>query len=104
MRAGRLRTRIIIQKQTVRRDKFGQLVNEWLEFCKVRAEIRDITGKEYLSSQAEQAIVDCKILIRYRDDITSDMRVLCNGVYYDIKSILSNIKKTQLELITKKKS
>lgn len=98
MKAGRLRNRIIIQKQVNRKDELGQLVNEWVEVCSVRAEIRDLTGKEYQNSQAEQSQTDCKILIRYRNDITTDMRVLCNGIYYDIKAVLEDMKRTQLEL------
>lgn len=98
MKAGRLRNRIIIQKQINRKDELGQLVNEWVEVCSVRAEIRDLTGKEYQNSQAEQSQTDCKILIRYRNDITPDMRVLCNGIYYDIKAVLEDVKRTRLEL------
>lgn len=98
MKSGRLRNRIIIQKQVSRKDELGQLVNEWVDVCSVRAEIRDLTGKEYQNSQVEQSQTDCKILIRYRNDITTDMRVLFNGIYYDIKAVLEDVKRTRLEL------
>lgn len=98
MKAGRLRNLITIQKQVSRKDELGQLVNEWVDICTVRAEIRDVSGKEYQSSQAEQTQTDCKILIRYRNDITSGMRVMCNGTYYDIKAVLEDVKRTRLEL------
>lgn len=98
MKSGRLRNRIIIQKQVSRKDELGQQVNEWVEVCSVRAEIRDLTGKEYQNSQAEQSQTDCKILIRYRNDITTDMRVLFDGIYYDIKAVLEDVKRTRLEL------
>lgn len=102
MKSGRLRNRIIIQKQVSRKDKLGQLVNEWVDICTVRAEIRDVSGKEYQGSQAEQILTDCKILIRYRNDITADMRVLCKGIYYDIKAVLEDVKRTRLELMCQK--
>jgi SPP1 family predicted phage head-tail adaptor len=102
MKSGLLRNRIIIQKQVSRKDELGQLVNEWGDICTVRAEIRDVSGKEYQGSQAEQTLTDCKILIRYRNDITADMRVLCNGIYYDIKAVLEDVKRTRLELMCQK--
>ena len=98
MKAGRLRNRITIQKQVSRKDELGQLVNEWVDICTVRAEIRDVSGKEYHSSQAEQTQTDCKILIRYRNDITSGMRVMCKGTYYVINAVLEDEKRTRLEL------
>lgn len=98
MRAGLLKNRITIQQKVNGKDGLGQLVNEWVDVCTVRAEIRDISGREYQSSQAEQSQTDCKILIRHRNDITPDMRVLCNGIYYDIKAVLEDVKRTRLEL------
>ncbi|OCG39727.1 phage head closure protein [Gilliamella sp. Bif1-4] len=98
MQSGKLRNQVTFQKQINRTDELGQLVNKWVDVCTVRAEIRDVSGKEYQSSQAEQTQTDCKILIRYRKDITADMRVLCNGTYYDIKAVLEDVKRTRLEL------
>jgi len=98
MQSGKLRNQVILQKQIKRKDALGQLVNEWVDVCTVRAEIRDVSGKEYQSSQAEQTQTDCKILIRHRNDITPDMRVLYNVIYYDIKAVLEDIKKMWLEL------
>ena len=102
MKAGRLRNRITIQQKVNGKDALGQTVDQWVDVCKVRAEIRDMSGREYQSSQAEQSQTDCKILIRHRNDITPDMRVLCNGIYYDITAVLEDVKKTRLELPCKK--
>ena len=98
MRAGQLKNRITIQQKVHGKDALGQTVDQWVDVCTVRAEIRDVSGKEYQSSQAEQVQTDCKILIRYRKNITADMRVLCNGTYYDIKAVLEDVKRTRLEL------
>lgn len=98
MKAGRLRKRITIQQKVIGKDEFGQDIDQWVDVCNVRAEIRDISGREYQSSQAEQSQTDCKILIRHRNDIAPDMRVMCNGIYYDIKAVLEDIKRTRLEL------
>ena len=102
MKAGLLRNRITIQQKVNGKDALGQTVDQWVDMCKVRAEIRDMSGREYQSSQAEQSQTDCKILIRHRNDITPDMRVLCNGIYYDITAVLEDVKKTRLELPCKK--
>lgn len=98
MRAGRLRWRVVIQKLSNQRDSLGQLVDEWVTVCRERAEIRDISGREYLASQAEQNQTDCRITMRHRNDITPDMRILCNGVFYNIRAVLTDLKKTHLEL------
>lgn len=98
MRAGRLRWRIAIQKPSNQRDSLGQLVDEWVTVCSERAEIRDISGREYLASQAEQNQTDCRIIMRYRNDITPNMRISCNGVFYDVRAVLTDLKKTRLEL------
>jgi SPP1 family predicted phage head-tail adaptor len=98
MQSGKLRNQVTFQKRITRKDELGQSVDKWVDVCTVRAEIRDVSGKEYQASQAEQTLTDCKILIRYRKDITSDMRVLCNGIYYDIKAVLEDVKRTRLEL------
>lgn len=102
MKAGLLRNRITIQQKVNGKDALGQTVDQWVDVCKVRAEIRDISGREYQSSQAEQSQTDCKILIRHRNDIAPDMRVLCNGIHYDITAVLEDVKKTRLELPCKK--
>ena len=102
MKAGLLRNRITIQQKVNGKDALGQTVDQWVDVCKVRAEIRDMSGREYQSSQAEQSQTDCKILIRHRNDITPDMRVLGNGIYYDITAVLEDVKKTRLELPCKK--
>lgn len=98
MKAGLLRNRITIQQKVNGKDVLGQTVDQWVDVCTVRAEIRDMSGREYQSSQAEQSQTDCKILIRHRNDITPDMRVFCNGIYYDIKAVLEDVKQTRLEL------
>ena len=102
MKAGLLRNRITIQQKVNGKDALGQTVDQWVDVCNVRAEIRDMSGREYQSSQAEQSQTDCKILIRHRNDITPDMRVLGNGIYYDITAVLEDVKKTRLELPCKK--
>lgn len=102
MQSGRLRSKVTLQRQEAHQDDLGQTVNVWVDVCTVRAEIRDLSGKEYQISQAEQSITDCKILVRYRNDITTAMRALCNNTYYDIKAVLEDVKKTRLELMCQK--
>ena len=102
MQSGRLRSKVTFQRQGTNKDDLGQTVNEWVDVCTIRAEIRDLSGKEYQNSQAEQSLTDCKILIRYRNDITTAMRALCNNTHYDIKAVLEDVKKTRLELMCQK--
>lgn len=68
MEPGRLRHRVRIEVKTDERDDFGQPIG-WKSLGVVAADIRSVTGREFISGSAERSNVTTKIFMRYREDI-----------------------------------
>ncbi|EQA1621372.1 phage head closure protein [Enterobacter asburiae] len=68
MEPGRLRHRVRIEIKTDERDKFGQSIG-WKSLGVVSADIRSVTGKDFISGNAERSNVTTKIFMRFREDI-----------------------------------
>ena len=54
----------------------------------IPADVYAMSGRELLASANIQAGLMTKITIRKRDDVSADMRVLCDGVLYEIKYVM----------------
>ena len=90
MRAGRLNRRIAIQKRLTTENELGEKVSGWTTHANVWASIINKSGLETVRSEMELSIVSTSIRIRYRTDITANMRVLHSGVVYDIRSVVQD--------------
>lgn len=88
MRAGELDRRITIASFTESQNAYGEPVKTWNTLATVWANVKPASGREFFNSNQRVAEVDTIFKIRYRDDVTPQMRVLYNGSIYDIKSIL----------------
>jgi SPP1 family predicted phage head-tail adaptor len=91
--AARLNNRITIQQQGVEQDATGQVIDNWANLIpdgdgKCWAEVKDISGKEFISGTAEQSSVTTRITIRYRPDVSNMMRVLHGTDVYDVVAVL----------------
>jgi len=89
MRAGQLRHRIAIEQKTAGQDANGEEVIAWANWATVWASVEPLRGQEYTAFQTQQASVDTRIRVRYRDGITTDtMRVTHGSDVYDIESVI----------------
>lgn len=88
MQAGKLDSLVTIQQQTATQDDFGQTVETWTAVATVWAEVRDITGKEFVAAQATQNTVQTVITIRVRDGIKPSMRAVHGADVYNIEAVL----------------
>lgn len=90
VRAGDLRHRVaILQKQiNTDTDADGYPTEEWVAVTTVWAEVKPIAGQEYFAAAAVQAEHQVRFTMRYRKDITPDMRLQYDGQEYEIKAIL----------------
>jgi len=88
--AFKLRHRIIIQSLEVIMDSNdGSQSEEWINVTgNEPAEIYPLSGREFIAAQAIQAGVSTRITIRYRSDIQPSMRIVHEGIYYNIKAVL----------------
>lgn|SRR5690625_3468587 len=99
MRAGKLRHRIEIQKKDRVSDGGGGYYYDWVIVATVWASVEPLSAREFLQAQAVQSEVTARITIRYRDDITPDMRILHRGQTYYIQGVLAD-NRSGLEYLT----
>jgi len=76
MRAGPLRHRVTIEQKNPTRDTHGGEVPGWTTLATVWAAVEFLQGREYFDAQQIQAQANVRVRLRYRSDVTSDMRVV----------------------------
>ncbi|WUR15708.1 phage head closure protein [[Empedobacter] haloabium] len=94
-------SRITIQQRAEGQASDGQPVDTWTDVATVWADIRDITGREYVVAGAERSEVTTKIRIWRRAGITAGMRVLRGVIVYDVQAVLDEGRDTTLLMCTK---
>ena len=89
LEAGRLDRRITIQVKTVTPDATGQRIESWSDLATVWAEVKPLGGREFFAARQISAEQTTRFRIRYRADITREMRLIYpvpDGDTYDIQS------------------
>lgn len=104
MRPETLRHRVLIQARGTAQDDYGQPIETWTNVTPtaIRAEVKDVSGREYFSAQATQNVVQTKIRIRYRADVTASMRVVHGADVYNIEAVLTEGNRESLLLMCSK--
>lgn len=82
--AGKLRHVITYQVKTQALDEYGGPVETWATFTTVRAAVAPLIGKDMIASMASQSTAEARVNHRYVAGITSAMRILWDGVAYEI--------------------
>lgn len=88
MRAGTLNSFVTVEYRSGEQDEAGQPVDEWVELAGMWANIKNRTGAETIRADQESSVVRTSIRVRYREDITADMRVVHRERVYEIKAVL----------------
>lgn len=86
-RAGTLRDRITIQRRKPG-GALGQPSNTWEDVLTVWGNVRFGSGSEAIRSGQVASKAQASIRIRWRTGITAEMRAVCDGVIYEIKTQL----------------
>ena len=104
MRAGMLRHRVTIQRQELVFGKFGAPLHDkvWENVATVWASLEAMSGREFFASQQAQSEVTHRI--RYRPDVTADMRVIHNGKVFNIVAPLPDNRGRELVLMCREVS
>ena len=77
MNAGELDRRILFQERTETQDSAsGAYTYEWTDRAEVWAKVIEETRPENVAGDISMAARPANMFIRWRDDITSDMRVI----------------------------
>lgn len=96
----RLRQRIEFQSSNDTPDGAGGITRGWQHHAYAWAEIRAIAGKEMLDNEQLQNPVTHRIIMRYRDDITTAMRLVYDSRVFNIRSVVNRGEKSAfLELL-----
>lgn len=87
MSIGNLRHRITFQKFTTIINENGFEIEAWQDYKIVWASVSNLSGREYYQAAAIQAETTVKFLMRYFEDINTEMRILFKNKQYNITSI-----------------
>lgn len=91
IRAGKLRQVITYQAKAQTVDEYGGPVETWSDFATVRASVAPLIGKDMLSSMAAQSTAEMRINHRYLAGVTSAMRIVWEGLEYEIVGEPANV-------------
>ena len=94
--AQRLNKRVTIQQQSTAQDEIGQPDVSWADVLTVWAEVKDVSGREYMAAGAVQDAVQTKITIRHLSGVVASMRAVCGPDTYNIEAILGQDNRTLL--------
>lgn len=72
--AGRLRHRVTLEAPVETDDGAGGVILNWSAILSLWAEVRVVSGSEQLVFGRSHAARMTKVIVRYRHDITNDMR------------------------------
>ncbi len=77
LRAGKLDKRVSIKSQSTSRDALNQKVSTWNTITNgdVWAAVEPLSNRESQEAAANQMIVSHRVTIRFRADLTPDMRI-----------------------------
>jgi len=102
MHGRKLIHKISIEKKLESKNSIGELTQEWTEFAPAYAEVKPITGREFLSGLATNNSVTHRVIIRYIADMKPNMRVKHKNRYFNIEAVRDFFEKQKwLELMCK---
>ncbi|WP_158010710.1 phage head closure protein [Tardibacter chloracetimidivorans] len=79
----------------------GEVTQAWFTLATVWAAKWQLSAKEVDRASATTATAELKFLIRYREDVTTDMRVECAGVQYVITGVAEYGRRQGLNLFAR---
>jgi|WetSurMetagenome_2_1015567.scaffolds.fasta_scaffold04032_5 SPP1 family predicted phage head-tail adaptor len=87
MRAGLLREHLKFQAQTKTQSASGAVTSTWTDICTLRAWKKNVVAGEQFNQKELFTSERWTFQMRYVSTITSDMRVIYNGVTYKIVGV-----------------
>jgi len=96
MMAGKFRHRVAIQQKTIATDGSGGPVETWADITgmsSVPASIEPLQGHELLKAQTINAETTTKITMRYQAGVIAANRIIFEGTFYNLQSVIDPEKK-----------
>lgn len=92
VRAGTLNRRVSLQRCSGGKDALGQpTATEWVEYANVWGEVLQLNGKEHLGAGEITGLGSASIRIRFRQDVQSGDRAVCQGQVFRVSYPLVNV-------------
>ena len=88
MRAGKLRHRVVIQRNTGTRAADGSQLFNWTTLATRYAEIQTLNAREFFSAQQAQSEISGKIIFRHPCDVRADDRITHDGKIYNVHAAM----------------
>ena len=101
MNAGRNRESITIQQRTQTQDDFGQPIDTWADFQKLRADVIPLTAREQFLAKQVGAEITSKIRTRYCAGVKAAQRILWKDKIFDIESVVPDRIRKEQEILVK---
>lgn len=76
MYAGRLDTRVTVERPETTRDAWGGLVEGWALIASTWAAVEPLQGREFIAAMAVQAEATIRVRVRYLAGVDASCRVL----------------------------
>lgn len=87
MRLGQLRHQVVIQQASRSSDGQGGGTMSWTTLATVWARIEPVAGREVVAQQGLQSQITHRVVMRFRSDVTTKMRLSHDGRLMNIRSI-----------------
>lgn len=84
---GRLRERVTIEAPQRTSDGTGGETVSWTVLATLWAEVRALSGAEVTQAERAEARAPCNVTIRFRDDVTTRMRLVWRGEVMNIRAL-----------------
>jgi SPP1 family predicted phage head-tail adaptor len=98
---GKLDRRITIEQATQGVGPFGEPVETWAALATVWANAYAGSGKEFVAARQINAEVSMQFQIRWIADLSTTMRILYDGKYFDIVDIAEVGRHERLNIFAK---
>ncbi len=95
MRAGELRSRLVVESPQRISDGAGGAVTNWLEIATVWANVTPTSASEQRSAEQRAEKTTHKITLRYRNDIDATMRFSGDGRTFKIEATINEAERDQ---------
>jgi len=89
VKIGDLRHRITFQRENKTADDYRGHTSTWDDVATVWAKVEPVSGREYYYSHQLKNAISHKITIRYRDDISAELRIVFEKRIMKIESIIN---------------
>ena len=86
MLASKLTHYITVQQKQKTEDALGQTIETWVDYASMWANVKFESGAEFNRANRESSEVVASVRVRYREDITTEMRVMFKGKVYNLYS------------------